>query len=194
MHLAESREDLPDAVVAANDQVAIGVLRSFTEAGVRVPEQVAVVGFDDIYHGVACEPPLTTVHQPMRLLGERACARLLERIAAPGLPHRVDRLPTELVLRRSCGCTQSASSTVLSNAGTLRPLRPLCGPSCPPKAPPTAGEEAHTRARGHPTTFSFIRTPQRAAGARSRTGSQQPQPRGHYQPLSQQLNDPVGTP
>ena len=122
--LADSRDDLPDAVVAANDQVAIGVLRSFTAAGVRVPEQVAVVGFDDIYHGVACEPPLTTVHQPMRLLGERACGRLLERIAAPSLPHRVDLLPTELVLRRSCGCTPSAPSAVPSNAGTLRPLRP----------------------------------------------------------------------
>lgn len=106
--LAESRDDLPDAVVAANDQMAIGVLRSFTAAGIRVPEQVAVVGFDDIYHGVGCEPPLTTVHQPMRLLGERACVRLLERIAAPGLPHRVELLPTELVLRQSCGCPPGA--------------------------------------------------------------------------------------
>ncbi len=132
--LAEFREDLPDAVVAANDQVAIGVLRSFNAAGVLVPEQVAVVGFDDIYHGVACEPPLTTVHQPMRLLGERACARLLERIAAPSLPHRVDLLPTELVLRRSCGCTQSAPSAVPSNAGTLRPLRPL-SPRTPDRVP-----------------------------------------------------------
>jgi LacI family transcriptional regulator len=123
--LAESREDLPDAVVAANDQVAIGVLRSFTAAGVRVPEQVAVVGFDDIYHGMACEPPLTTVHQPMRLLGERACARLLERIAAPSLPHRVDLLPTELVLRRSCGCTSSAPSAVPPNTASLRPRNPL---------------------------------------------------------------------
>jgi LacI family transcriptional regulator, galactose operon repressor len=132
--LSQSREDLPDAVVAANDQVAIGVLRSFTAAGVRVPEEVAVVGFDDIYYGVACEPPLTTVHQPMSLLGERACARLLERIAAPSLPHRVDLLPTELVLRRSCGCTPSTPSAVPSNMGSLRPQSPLCDPSCPPVA------------------------------------------------------------
>jgi LacI family transcriptional regulator len=102
--LAECRGELPDAVVAANDQMAIGVLRSLTAAGIRVPEQVAVVGFDDIFPGDLCKPPLTTVHQPMRRLGERACDRLLERIVTPGLPPQVELLPTELVLRRSCGC------------------------------------------------------------------------------------------
>ena len=102
--LAECRGELPDAVVAANDQMAIGVLRSLTAAGIRIPEQVAVVGFDDIFPGDLCQPPLTTVHQPMRMLGERACDRLLERIVTPGLPPQVELLPTELVLRRSCGC------------------------------------------------------------------------------------------
>ena len=47
------------------------------------PRTVAVVGFDDIFPGSLCDPPLTTVHQPMRLLGERACTRLLDRIARP---------------------------------------------------------------------------------------------------------------
>jgi LacI family transcriptional regulator len=65
---------------------------------------VAVVGFDDIVPGSLCDPPLTTVHQPMRMLGERACARLLERIATPGLRPATELLPTELVLRSSCGC------------------------------------------------------------------------------------------
>jgi LacI family transcriptional regulator len=69
-----------------------------------VPEDVAVVGFDDIFPGSLCDPPLTTVHQPMRLLGERACARLLERIANPALRPATELLPTELVLRSSCGC------------------------------------------------------------------------------------------
>jgi LacI family transcriptional regulator len=106
--LAECRGEIPDTVVAANDQMAIGVLRSLTAVGIRVPEQVAVVGFDDIYPGELCEPPLTTVHQPMGTLGERACDRLLERIATPGLPPRVELLPTELVLRQSCGCPPGA--------------------------------------------------------------------------------------
>ena len=106
--LAECRGEIPDTVVAANDQMAIGVLRSLTAAGIRVPEQVAVVGFDDIYPGELCEPPLTTVHQPMGTLGERACDRLLKRIATPGLPPRVELLPTELVLRQSCGCPPGA--------------------------------------------------------------------------------------
>jgi len=102
--LAARRDALPDAVVCANDQMAIGVLQAFAKAGVRVPEQMAVVGFDDIFPGSLYDPPLTTVHQPMRLLGERACTRLLSRIARPSLRPKVELLPTELVLRSSCGC------------------------------------------------------------------------------------------
>ncbi|HET9896935.1 MAG TPA: LacI family DNA-binding transcriptional regulator [Streptosporangiaceae bacterium] len=95
---------LPDAVICANDQMAIGVLQAFARAGVAVPREVAVVGFDDIFPGSLCDPALTTIHQPMRLLGERACTRLLDRIARPALRPKVELLPTELVLRSSCGC------------------------------------------------------------------------------------------
>ncbi len=106
--LAANATDLPDAVVCANDQTAIGVLQAFAGARVRVPEDVAVVGFDDIFVGGIFDPTLTTVHQPMRALGEQACDRLLERIARPDLPPIVRLLPTELVLRRSCGCPAGA--------------------------------------------------------------------------------------
>jgi LacI family transcriptional regulator len=102
--LARHRAGRPDAVVCANDQMAIGVLRALTAAGVRVPDGVAVTGFDDLYPARHVDPPLTTVHQPMYLIGERACARLLDRIAHPGLSPAVQLLPTELVLRSSCGC------------------------------------------------------------------------------------------
>ena len=100
----------PDAVVCANDQMAIGMLQALGRAGVRVPDQVAVTGFDDIFVGGLVEPTLTTVHQPMRELGEQACARLLERIAEPGLPQTVQLLPTELVLRSSCGCPRGTAT------------------------------------------------------------------------------------
>jgi len=110
--LARYRTALPDAVVCANDQMAIGVLRAFAAGGVRVPEDVAVVGFDDIALGSLYDPTLTTVHQPMRMLGEHACARLLDRIADPALSPTVDLLPTELVLRSSCGCSGGARQPV----------------------------------------------------------------------------------
>jgi LacI family transcriptional regulator len=102
--VAMRREDLPDAVVSANDQMAIGVLKALARAGIRVPEDIAVTGFDDIFPGSLCDPPLTTVHQPMRMMGEQACARLLDRIASPSLAPIIKLLPTELVLRSSCGC------------------------------------------------------------------------------------------
>jgi LacI family transcriptional regulator len=115
--LAACGEQLPDAVVCANDLMAIGVLRAFAAAGVRVPEQVAVVGFDDIFPASLCDPPLTTVHQPMRLLGERACTRLLDRIARPGMSPKAELLPADLVLRSSCGCPPGTE--------TRRPIPPL---------------------------------------------------------------------
>jgi LacI family transcriptional regulator len=108
--LARYGTALPDAVVCANDQMAIGVLRAFAVGGVRVPEDMAVVGFDDIALGSLYDPSLTTVHQPMRMLGERACALLLNRIADPGLSPAAELLPTELVLRSSCGCSGEAAA------------------------------------------------------------------------------------
>jgi LacI family transcriptional regulator len=99
-----ARRDMPDAIVCANDQTAIGAMRDLQAAGVRVPADVAVVGFDDMHISALLTPPLTTVRQPMRELGERACALLLQRLADPAMPPRAERLPTELIVRESCGC------------------------------------------------------------------------------------------
>ena len=71
---------------------------------IRVPDDIALIGFDDIYPATLCDPPLTTVNQPIRSIGERACERLIERIATPTLRPSVELLPTELVIRSSCGC------------------------------------------------------------------------------------------
>jgi LacI family transcriptional regulator len=155
--LAMPRAELPDAVVSANDQMAIGILKALASAGIRVPEDVAVTGFDDIFPGSLCDPPLTTVHQPMRLLGERACARLLDRIANPGLPPTVELLPTELVLRSSCGCP----------AGTVirRPVETLTAARLS-----TAGDQAGRRgtdvqagSRGTATRIAKTAKPARPA-------------------------------
>ena len=102
--LATPGRELPDAIICGNDQMAIGAMRELQAAGIRVPADVAVTGFDDIRLGALLTPSLTTVRQSLRLLGERACSRLLERIANPALPHRAERLPTELIVRESCGC------------------------------------------------------------------------------------------
>ncbi len=102
--LAAPDRKLPDAIVCGNDLMAIGAMRELQAAGLRVPADVAVCGFDDVYLGALYAPSLTTVRQPMGLLGERACSWLLERIADPALPRRVERLPTELIVRESCGC------------------------------------------------------------------------------------------
>ena len=106
--LGSPRQELPDAIICGNDQMAIGAMRELLAAGIRVPADVAVTGFDDIHLGAMLTPPLTTVHQPMRMLGERACRLLLERIADPALARRVERLPTELIVRESCGCPPPA--------------------------------------------------------------------------------------
>jgi LacI family transcriptional regulator len=103
------RPSLPEAVACANDQMAIGVLREFQQAGIRVPSAVAVTGFDDIYPSRMVDPPLTTVSQPLRELGTIAAKRLLARIDGGALPPLAEVLPTDLVIRASCGCPPPAT-------------------------------------------------------------------------------------
>jgi LacI family transcriptional regulator, galactose operon repressor len=107
--LAGPERPLPDAIVCGNDQMALGAMRELQAAGIRVPADVAVAGFDDIHVGSLLTPALTTVRQPMRLLGERACSFLLGRLADPSMPRQAERLATELVIRESCGCPPIAS-------------------------------------------------------------------------------------
>jgi LacI family transcriptional regulator len=95
---------LPDAIACANDQMAIGVLRQLQLAGVAVPGDVAVTGFDDIYAASLVRPELTTVRQPFRSLGRSAARRLLARIDDRALPALTEILPTTLEIRASCGC------------------------------------------------------------------------------------------
>ena len=95
----------PTALFAANDAMAIGALHGLREAGVDVPGDMVVVGFDDIPTTRYVSPPLTTVHVPIQELGQRAIQHLLDRLQTSdeALPAH-ETLATELVLRRSCGC------------------------------------------------------------------------------------------
>jgi DNA-binding LacI/PurR family transcriptional regulator len=93
-------DPLLDSVFVANDMMAIGALRTLHEAGRRVPEDVSVVGFDDIYAAQFTEPALTTVRQPTEDLGRELVRMLLRLIAGDPVDEPVI-LPTELVVRAS---------------------------------------------------------------------------------------------
>lgn len=94
----------PDAIFAASDAMALGALRLLKEAGIPVPQQVAVVGFDDMPFAARSQPPLTTVRQPIIQTGALAAGSLIACIEDPdhaGCQHIL--LPTELIVRESCG-------------------------------------------------------------------------------------------
>lgn len=99
----------PEAVFVASDSMAIGALKAVRAAGLRVPDDIALVGFDDIPVASALEPPLTTVRQPIYGLGYTAASVLLDNLLrAPGGERPLSEgqrilLPTELVVRESCG-------------------------------------------------------------------------------------------
>jgi LacI family transcriptional regulator len=97
---------VPRALVCANDQTAIGVMASLQHAGLSVPGDVAVTGFDGIQLGRHLRPSLTTVVQPMAALGDTAVTMLKDRIGGTALPQRTVELPVRLELRASCGCAQ----------------------------------------------------------------------------------------
>jgi LacI family transcriptional regulator len=90
-----------DSVFAHNDISAAGVLRALRAAGRSVPDDIAVVGFDDIPMAEHTEPPLTTVRQPTRRMGETAAQLLLSHLGGTPVPEAPVVLPTELVVRHS---------------------------------------------------------------------------------------------
>jgi DNA-binding LacI/PurR family transcriptional regulator/serine phosphatase RsbU (regulator of sigma subunit) len=93
-----------DAIVAANDFMAIGVMNALQARGVRVPQDVAVVGFDDIREGRFAPTPLTTVRQPLDRQGKQALELVLAQIDGQSIDENIT-LHTELVRRQSCGCS-----------------------------------------------------------------------------------------
>jgi GntR family transcriptional regulator of arabinose operon len=93
----------PQGIICANDRTAARLMQSLLTLGRRVPEDVRIVGIDDVRYANLLPVPLTTVHQNCSSIGVIAMATMLERLEHPDLPTRDVLLPTRLVVRRSCG-------------------------------------------------------------------------------------------
>ncbi len=110
--LLDERKVEFEAIASANDEMAMGAIHALRERGLSVPDDVSVVGFDDLEEAKFAFPPLTTVHQPLYEQGRRATEMLLALMAGEDVPGYV-RLPTELVIRQSCGCQPQEKSLAI---------------------------------------------------------------------------------
>jgi DNA-binding LacI/PurR family transcriptional regulator len=97
------KEARPEAIICANDITAARLMQTLGGLGLQVPDDVGVVGFDDVKYARLLGVPLTTVQQPCREIGRVAVNVLMERIAQPDLPTRTILLEPTLVERKSCG-------------------------------------------------------------------------------------------
>ncbi|GIV64024.1 MAG: ATPase [Bellilinea sp.] len=93
-----------DGLIASNDLSCLGAIEVLQQAGFRIPEDVAVIGFDDILEAQAVSPPLTSVRHPTFLLGYQAVTTLLDYIQNKHTGLKKVVVPTRLILRESCGC------------------------------------------------------------------------------------------
>jgi LacI family transcriptional regulator/LacI family repressor for deo operon, udp, cdd, tsx, nupC, and nupG len=96
----------PTALFVANNLMTLGALNAIHERGYIIPDDIAVIGFDDFPWSISLNPPLTTVAQPTSEIGTRAAELLLERIKDRERTPRTVVLPTQLMIRASCGAQQ----------------------------------------------------------------------------------------
>lgn len=94
----------PRALYVVNNLMTVGALRAAREAGLRVPDDLALIGFDDVPWAPYLDPPLTVVSQPTREIGRQATRLLLDRLENQDRDPEIRRLDPELVIRKSCGC------------------------------------------------------------------------------------------
>jgi LacI family transcriptional regulator len=111
--------DRPDAIVCGNDEIAAGIMSCFAALGIRVPQEMAVTGWDDGPYARYTSPPLTTVRQPARALGMETARSLLARIEHPGEVAEETVLSTEPVIRASCGCPFDPATGFLPTVSEL---------------------------------------------------------------------------
>ncbi len=149
------------ALFCGNDKMALGAIRELTDRGLRVPEDVSVIGFDDLPYARFVNPALSTVHLPFYEVGDLACERLVERIR--GRKKTVDEtLPTRLVIRESTARAAAPPPTLLTSSRFCPLLfaspcehSPSCSCSSWPRRPPRptrsssrSTSPASTRSRG----------------------------------------------
>jgi DNA-binding LacI/PurR family transcriptional regulator len=103
----------PDAIVCANDFTAARVMAGLVSQGIRVPEEIRIVGIDDVKYSSLLPVPLTTQHQNCAEIGAMAMVTMLQRVERPDLPTRDILLQTHTVVRKSCGTHHSALRTSL---------------------------------------------------------------------------------
>lgn len=101
---------VPDAIIAANDEMALGALAALTNAGLNVPTDVKLVGFDDLEHSRLSTPPITTVRQPIKDLAIAAVRTIMDQLNGRDVP-QLQILQTQLILRESCGCSLRLSAS-----------------------------------------------------------------------------------
>jgi DNA-binding LacI/PurR family transcriptional regulator len=118
---AMPRAAAPTAVMCGNDTLALEFLRVVLQHGVRVPDEVSVVGFDGVPEGALYWPGLTTAKQPSQALGNAACRALMQMIESPDVasPERID-LPAEVIVRESSGPRASRQEEIGETGAAAR--------------------------------------------------------------------------
>ena len=101
--LLDQRKAKFDVILAANDNMALGALAELNARGIKVPEEIAIAGFDNLDYSVHTSPPLTTVNYSLYAQGWRSAEILMNLIEKKEVPQQTT-LPTQLIIRRSCGC------------------------------------------------------------------------------------------
>ena len=117
----------PRAIVMGNNAITVGVLHELNTRGVRVPDEIAVAGFDDFDWAPLLVSPLTSIAQDWETIGRRAIEILLARLAESDAPPIAEQVPTTLVIRNSCGCVGPARTSVIPvtpHAGAVARQRP----------------------------------------------------------------------
>ncbi len=112
--LLDGRDKLPDVIVCANDYMAIAVMNALNDRGLKVPEDIAVTGFDDVEEAEANVPSLTSVRVDVSKMAEKAVDMIINMIQGQQ-ENTIDYVPTQVVCRESCGCGKESHERIISS-------------------------------------------------------------------------------